>query len=309
VRRLLAWWPVVAGVVVLVAGAAGLAAAAPVGSCTTTAGTIVAVDFGHWGGPVVRGCGIRQPTGFALLHAAGFTTAGDGHDGAAFICRVGDAAFRGGAQYPTASQASCTGTPSATDYWSYWVALAGQNRWSYSALGAMSDVPKPGEVELWTFGSTDISGSRGSGVPTFSPAKLRAENTAPAGTTTATQTTSTRTAASTPVHTASTPPPGTHATAKRRAARHTAKPRTTRRHSAHHRPAHAGTLPAPARRQSKPTRVRRATSPANPPVVAARPTRRKTSAGSAVPLVIGILLVLALLAGAGWAAWRRRRDE
>jgi hypothetical protein len=308
VSRLLACCLVVAGLVVLGAGT-GPAAAAPLGSCTATVGTVVAVDFGHWGGPVVRGCGIRQPTGFALLHAAGFTTAGDGHDGVAFICRLGDAAYRGGAQYPTASEASCTGTPSATDYWSYWVALAGQNHWSYSTLGAMSDDPKPGEVELWTFGSTDIGGSSGSGVPTFSPAKLRAENAAPAGTTAPAHTSSTTsTTPPTQTHTASKPRTAP-VTPKRRVVRHAAK-RQTARHRAAHASAQARTRAAAhARRPPRPTRARHARPRGIPPVVAAKPTRRKSSAGSALPLVIGILLALVLLAGAGWAAWRRRRNE
>ena len=73
----------------------------PIGNCTTTAGTIVAVDFSHWGGPIVRGCGVNSPSGYALLHAAGFSTAGDTHDGPAFICRIGNEAFEHGTQYPT----------------------------------------------------------------------------------------------------------------------------------------------------------------------------------------------------------------
>ncbi len=64
------------------------ARAAGVGECMARAGTIVAVDFAHWGGPIVRGCAINEPSGYALLHAAGFTTAGDSHDGTTFICRL-----------------------------------------------------------------------------------------------------------------------------------------------------------------------------------------------------------------------------
>ena len=33
------------------------AGALPIGSCTPTSGVILAVDFGHWGGPVLRACG------------------------------------------------------------------------------------------------------------------------------------------------------------------------------------------------------------------------------------------------------------
>ena len=85
---------------------------------------------------------------------------------------VGDQAFRDGTQFPTPSQATCILTPSASAYWAYWVAPAGQSTWSYSPLGAMSDVPKAGEVEAWTFGSTDINGT--TGLPTFTPASVRA---------------------------------------------------------------------------------------------------------------------------------------
>ena len=79
---------VFAAAVVTTAAAVGLAGAAlgavpgalagPVGRCTPHSGTIVAVDFAHWGGPVVRGCGVRQRSDYDLLHAAGFTTAPDG---------------------------------------------------------------------------------------------------------------------------------------------------------------------------------------------------------------------------------------
>jgi MYXO-CTERM domain-containing protein len=150
-----------------------IAAAAPLKDCTSTSGTVVAVNYGHWGGPVVVGCGVKQSSGYNLLHAAGFTTAGDLHDGPAFICRLGDRAFRHGTQYPDPSQDACVVTPPSSAYWSYWLALAGQNRWSYSQLGAMADAPKPGEVELWTFGGTNIAGTRGSGLPTLTPNQVR----------------------------------------------------------------------------------------------------------------------------------------
>jgi MYXO-CTERM domain-containing protein len=162
----------------LLAGAAALAAvpaagAAPLSDCTSSSGTVIAVNYGHWKGPVVVGCGVGQPTGYRLLHAAGFSTAGDLHDGPAFICRLGDTAFHRGAQYPTSSEEDCVDTPPASAYWSYWLAPAGRNTWSYSQLGAMAEKPKPGEVELWTFGGTNIAGTRGSGVPAFSPDELR----------------------------------------------------------------------------------------------------------------------------------------
>ena len=146
----------------------------PIERCAAGRGTIIAVDFATWGGPIVRGCALHPSTGYALLHAAGFLTAGDGHDGPSFICRLADARFHHGSPYPTPSQQPCTDTPSASAYWSVWLAPAGSTRWRYSQLGAMSDHPAAGEVELWTYGATDLGGTHGSGVPAFSPAQLQA---------------------------------------------------------------------------------------------------------------------------------------
>ncbi len=154
------------------------ARAAGVGECMARAGTIVAVDFARWGGPIVRGCAIDEPSGYALLHAAGFTTAGDSHDGPAFICRLGDAAFHAGAQYPTAQVQPCVLTPPASAYWSYWLAPAGKDTFSYSLVGAINDVPEPGEVELWLFGGTNLTPD-GSGISSLSPNALRGRRASP----------------------------------------------------------------------------------------------------------------------------------
>lgn len=145
--------------------------------CTATTGAIVAVDFGHWGGGVVRGCDADPSTGMNLLHKAGFTTAGTGHDGPAFICRLGIGSFNGGTQYPTPAEEPCTTTPQATAYWSYWIAAPGQQTWSYSQFGAATQKPKPGEVEAWVYGGTDIGGT--SGAPAFTPESVRARNAGP----------------------------------------------------------------------------------------------------------------------------------
>jgi hypothetical protein len=163
------------------------ARAAPLRDCTATHGTIVAI---------VRGCGIGEKTGYALLHAAGFTTAGDAHDGPAFICRLGDAAFAGGRQYPTPQQQACVQTPPDSAHWSYWLAGPDAQHWSTSQLGAMSEIPRPGEVQLWTFGATNATGTSGSAVPSVTPASLRAAapvSRATTGRHTATRTTTTRT--------------------------------------------------------------------------------------------------------------------
>jgi hypothetical protein len=144
-----------------------------IGACTATTGSVVAVDFGPWVGPVALGCDMSNPAhGINLLHDTGFTTEGDEHDGPAFICRIGSGLYNGGAQAPTQSQDACIVTPPATAYWSYWLAPEGQGSWTYSPLGACSDVPEPGEVEAWVYGATNIAGT--TGLPTFTPDQVRA---------------------------------------------------------------------------------------------------------------------------------------
>ncbi|MFJ6611266.1 prenyltransferase/squalene oxidase repeat-containing protein [Streptomyces sp. NPDC091289] len=151
---------------------AGPAVADPVEECTATKGAIVAVDFGPFGGGVVRGCDTTPTTGYELLHEGGFTTEGTQHDGDGFICRIGAGSFNSGTQYPTPATEDCVLTPLPTAYWSYWIASPGQETWSYSPLGAMSRQPKAGDVDAWVFGGTDIGGSTGK--PTFTPDEVRA---------------------------------------------------------------------------------------------------------------------------------------
>ncbi|RSS59178.1 hypothetical protein [Streptomyces sp. WAC01280] len=168
-------------VVASVAATATPAAAAPqpMGRCTTGSGVVLAVDFRHWGGPVYRSCGTTPTTGYELLNQGGWRTTGTGHDGPAFICRIGYSGHQGGRQYPTPSQEDCVLTPPASAYWSYWHADPGENDWKYSQLGAMLYKPKPGSVDLWIFGGTDIEGTQGR--PTVTPDQLRAHNTRPTG--------------------------------------------------------------------------------------------------------------------------------
>ncbi|MGW6707047.1 hypothetical protein ACWGDE_19450 [Streptomyces sp. NPDC054956] len=151
----------------------------PMGQCTTSSGVVLAVDFGHWGGPVYRSCGATPTTGYELLNQGGWATTGTGHDGPAFICRIGYSGHQGGRQYPTPQQDDCVLTPPASAYWSYWHADPGQNTWEYSQLGAMLYKPKPGAVDLWTFGGTDVEGTRGR--PAVTPDQLRAKNAQPTG--------------------------------------------------------------------------------------------------------------------------------
>ncbi|MFD9789417.1 prenyltransferase/squalene oxidase repeat-containing protein [Streptomyces sp. NPDC059070] len=144
------------------------ASADPLEKCTATTGAIVAVDFGPFGGKVERGCDTTPTTGYELLRTGGFTTTGTVHDGDAFVCRIGKGS---GTQYPTPDKEDCVLTPQATAYWSYWIASLGQKSWTYSPLGAMARTPKPGDVDAWVFGGTDVGGT--SGRPAFSPDDVR----------------------------------------------------------------------------------------------------------------------------------------
>ncbi|MEU6164492.1 hypothetical protein [Streptomyces tanashiensis] len=155
------------------------AAPQPMGQCTTSSGAVLAVDFSHWGGPIYRSCGSTPTTGYELLNQGGWRTTGTGHDGPAFICRIGYSGHQGGKQYPTPQQDDCVLTPPASAYWSYWHADPGQNTWTYSQLGAMLYKPRPGSVDLWIFGGTNIEGTEGR--PTVTPDQLRAKNTKPTG--------------------------------------------------------------------------------------------------------------------------------
>jgi hypothetical protein len=164
---------ILAAMTVVSAGPAA-ATARPLSQCTAATGAIVAVDFGHWGGPVLRSCGTTPTTGYALLNQGGWQTTGTEHDGPGFICRIGYSGFRQGAQYPTPSQQACVQTPPASAYWASWQAAPGQDSWTYSQYGAMSYHPEPGSVSLWVFGATNLAGTAGSAVPTISPDRLRA---------------------------------------------------------------------------------------------------------------------------------------
>jgi hypothetical protein len=125
-----------ATLVAIVARAAPADAAACGGAHRT--GVTVVVDFRHFRGRIEVRCDARRPaTGLAALREAGFTyTFVPRLPG--FICRINNAPRR------------CNGAP-VTAYWSYWHARP-HGRWFYSALGAGSYRPRPGQVEGWAFG-------------------------------------------------------------------------------------------------------------------------------------------------------------
>ena len=331
IARFLALLAAAAALVTSTAVAASPAGADTIGLCTATHGTIVAVDFSHWGGPIVRGCGVDSKTGYELLHDGGFTSVGDQHDGPRFICRLGNGAFRGGTQYPTPDQDACVVTPPASAYWSYWLAPRDQNTWSYSQLGAMSDVPQDGEVELWQFGSTNVAGTDGR--PAVSPDSLRAKNSSPVGaastprTTSATKNHSTVAAHSTPAvrgrsvtaaARSTTPDARASSTPTTRASSGAATTATTASgHSSGAKP-RSSTAAATSSGDTS-SAVTSGTSPsgtgsrAAPAIVDASPAGKSTAtppgSGSPAALIVGGGLVIVLAAGAGWAMVRRRRTD
>ncbi|MFK4107552.1 hypothetical protein [Streptomyces sp. NPDC002176] len=271
------------------------------GRCTTTSGVVLAVDFSHWGGPVYRSCGTTPTTGYELLNQGGWRTTGTGHDGPAFICRIGYSGYQSGRQYPTAAQDDCVLTPPASAYWSYWHADPGATTWTYSQLGAMLYKPRPGSVDLWIFGGTNIEGTQGR--PTVTPDQLRAHNARPSGTG--------RPASTAKAHQ---PPPGvdtgpaperppteeakkpTPATTKPKPSK---KPEPSPSPSASASPSPTGTVsvtPSP-------------TTSRTPQVLDAKPAADAPhDTGSVLPVVAGAALVL-MIVGAGVYSARRRPHE
>ncbi|MGI5447633.1 hypothetical protein ACQEVM_18045 [Streptomyces sp. CA-243310] len=284
------------------------AAPQPMGQCTTSSGAVLAVDFSHWGGPVYRSCGTAPTTGYELLNQGGWATTGTGHDGPAFICRIGYSGHQGGKQYPTPQQDDCVLTPPASAYWSYWHANPGQNTWEYSQLGAMLYKPKPGSVDLWTFGATDIEGSQGR--PQVTPDQLRAHNARPTG---APQPEDTRTAAPLPPNVNTGPKPENRPPADRTSPAVT-PPATGTTPAASASPSASPTdsaSPTPSVSPSPSTSTAAVAAPApGPQVVEAAPAAdAQHDVGSYLPAVATGALVLLIGAAAVYAAKRRRRTE
>ncbi|MBJ3809756.1 hypothetical protein [Streptomyces flavofungini] len=288
------------------AATTGQAAAAPrpIGQCTTRSGAVLAVDFSDWGGPILRSCGTTPTTGYELLNQGGWRTTGTGHDGPAFICRIGYSGYKGGKQFPTPAQDDCVLTPPATAYWSYWHADAGSNTWQYSQLGAMLYKPKPGSVDLWIFGGTNIEGTKGR--PTVSPDQLRARNTRPTGGKARTPQ-ETKTAKPLPPGVDTGPAPERPVTEKPAPKPKKPKAEPKPRHSTSPSPS-ATKKPSPAA-SSGAGEAKAAPGPSAKVVNAAPAADAAHDTGSYVPAALTGALVL-LVGGAGaYAARRRRRTE
>ncbi|MFC8345117.1 hypothetical protein [Streptomyces sp. NPDC057280] len=273
---------------------AGSAVADPqaMGRCTTTSGVVLAVDFSHWGGPIMRSCGTTPTTGYALLNQGGWQTTGTGHDGPAFICRIGYSGYKNGKQYPTAGEDDCVLTPPASAYWSYWHADPGADDWQYSQLGAMLYKPKPGSVDLWVFGATNVEGTEGR--PTVTPDQLRAHNTRPQGGTDRPTSTSKAPELPPDVDTGPAPEKPTKSPSP--------KPR---------KPSPSPTLTptsSPSASPTTPPSAVAAPTPGTRVVDAAPAADAAHDTGSVVPVVAGASLVL-LIGGAAAYEARRRRAE
>ncbi|MFC8710157.1 hypothetical protein ACFUCQ_09515 [Streptomyces sp. NPDC057197] len=281
----------------------------PMGRCTTTSGVVLAVDFSHWGGPVYRACGTTPTTGYELLNQGGWRTTGTGHDGPAFICRIGYSGYQGGRQYPTAQDDDCVLTPPASAYWSYWHADPGRDDWEYSRLGAMLYRPEPGSVDLWIFGGTDIGGTEGR--PKIRPDQLRAHNTRPQGD--SGKPASTAKAPALPPGVDTGPAPGQPPAAPTKAAPPPARTPTAPAEETTASPSPTPTAtpsptapPSPAPTASATAAAGTGTGTRVVDAVPAADARHDT--GSIVPVVTGVSLVVLIGGAAVYVARRRRAD-
>jgi hypothetical protein len=275
------------------------ATAAPLSDCTPTSGTIVAVDFAHWArNRVVVGCGVSEPTGLDLLHAAGFTTSGDQHDGDALVCRIGDVAFNGGTQYPTVKEDPCVYTPPGNAYWSYWLANSGSNSWSFSPKGAVSEATAPGQVQAWEFGAGNPPG--------FSPASVRPATGGGSPSTTARTSAAHTTATST--HPANgIPPPAAAGGVAASAARASSGTSGATSSGSASRSAKSGTsTTTPGSTSSAAAGTGAGTAAVVPSIVAAHSSDKSHSgAGSIVGIVVLSILLLGLGGAGVWLQYRR----
>ena len=282
------------------------ATALPISQCTTSSGVILAVDFGHWGGPVLRACGSTPTTGYALLNQGGWRSTGTQTDGPGLVCRISYSGYQGGAAFPSESEQACYRTPPTTASWSYWHADPGQSSWTYSQDGAQNYSPRPGSVDLWTYA--------GSGNPRVSPDSVRAHNSSPGSPNSA------------PASHGSAPAGGSRSTAASggTSAGHAVGSATAGQRTSSAAVA-AGGSPAGGESGLNRSASRSATAGSTsgaastgpptaasesgtPSIVDAEPNAVvRHSSGSALPGLVTAALVLALGAIAAMAGWRRRR--
>lgn len=113
------------------------------GYCPDANGVTVVIDFRELGGTTIVRCARGdQATGHAALKNAGIEIAGVARWGEAFICRVEGK--------PGANSEPCIDTPPASAYWSYWHSPNGGS-WTYSQWGVMNRKPPLGSFEGWSF--------------------------------------------------------------------------------------------------------------------------------------------------------------
>ncbi|MGL5818210.1 MAG: hypothetical protein ACRCZD_06355 [Phycicoccus sp.] len=274
----------VAAVVLTGAGASAGASTAAAAACSGSSGVTVVVDTGSG---VVTGCAPGDPSsGLAALSAAGFSvTQVRGQPG--FVCRIDG----------VPSSQTCTRTPPATAYWSYWHAPRGGS-WSYSQFGASAYNPAPGSVEGWRFGSgqqprTAPPAAATTSTPKPTTTRPSATRTRPPGVTSSTTGPSpgsgstsrpdTPAPSASATASASRPPQGTTTpSATPSPTTSPAQPRTT------------GGTPTPSGTPSDPVRT-----------VAGRATSADAGPGVGTAVAGGALVAL-VAAGAGYTAWRRR---
>ena len=102
-------------------------------------------------------CGTLPATAADALVAAKFDPTGVSGYGLGFICQIaGDP-----------PDDSCSTTPPANAYWSFWYADAGHNTWTYSLAGAMNLEPQAGSVEAWVFGELRLHSPTRVSLPRF----------------------------------------------------------------------------------------------------------------------------------------------
>ncbi|MGI8434069.1 MAG: hypothetical protein ACR2LE_04950 [Nocardioidaceae bacterium] len=324
---------------------AAAASAAPGDFCTTDEGVTLVVDMTAFGdGIVVRcvegplGSGV---TGWEALQQAGFSpqsTAGQG----GFVCRLAgepsasrSLAIPGDDDY----HEQCQRTPPQSAYWAYSYAENG-GHWTYSTIGAASRAVVEGGFEGWVFAlngsrttpalapfhphtTTPTVSDRPTAQPTApapperttsghtttpqhgqgdrtgqspttspSPAPRTSSSSDPSGPTTAPATTSVE-------HSAS---PSLPSSATSKVDDHSAGGPTT--HSRVHQPNaghHGDRSAARSGRSADPQSTGETVVTSDLPAAAAD----DTSAGSAAPLVLGLVVLAALGLGAGVTVWRR----